>query len=678
MSITKYIIFSLLLFFLSNSTAQNYLNNKVKAQYVFSFGHFLDWDQYKDETHFKIAIYGNDTAMHQELHKALDNKKFHKKLTELKHYKTIDEIERSQILFIDEDKCEDIKAIYKKFEGKQVLIVSNRCDNSRETMINFLPIFFVRININTFNLEKEGFKSPPLLSAFAGKYELNFKELFSEAKDSLNKEKEVVEKKNKEIEKKEQDIAVLNHTLSNQIKLVEAKENELNNFSLQIKKQQSVLDEKTEFINQQENEITKQIKSINDFKQQSNIQKADIKTQEKIIEKRKDEILQQEQQIAAQKDSLNKVFKEMEKQKLIGYFITIVSVLLLILTIFLYYFYKNKKKANAELMDMNLKISKQKQTIEDKNKDLNQLVKEVTEQKDEIEAQRDEIEAQRDTVEAQRDKIGEIHQEMLHSLNYATRLQQSILPKTSIIQEYISDLFVLFKPKDKVSGDFYWWTHIEDHTIITASDCTGHGVPGAFMSMLGISFLREIVRKEYITHPGVILRKMRKEVIKALNQTGESGTHKDGMDMALISINHKTNVLQFSGANNPLYIIRNGELLTEDEAIKLYDFRNYDYKLFEIKPDKMPISIYEKMDKFTTHSIQLKKGDQIYLFSDGYADQFGGPKGKKFKYKPFKHLLLENANEPMSTQKEVLTKAFEEWKGKEDQIDDVVILGIKI
>lgn len=297
-------------------------------------------------------------------------------------------------------------------------------------------------------------------------------------------------------------------------------------------------------------------------------------------------------------------------------------------------------------------ISMQKHEIEEKNEELKQLVEEVT-------SQRDEIEAQRDLVTEQKEHIEEIHNEVSQSIDYATRLQSAILPDPEILKKITTDHFVLFQPKDKVSGDFFWWAHVEDHTVITAADCTGHGVPGAFMSMLGISFLREIVLKEYITHPGVVLRRLRKEIIKSLKQRGVSGEQKDGMDMALIAINHETNMLQFAGANNPLYLIRNGEFT-------------------EYKPDKMPIAIYDRMDNYTVQEIQLISGDQLYLFSDGYPDQFGGPKGKKFMYKRFKELLTEISSKSMYEQKSILEKEFNNWKGETEQIDDVVVLGIKI
>jgi len=179
------------------------------------------------------------------------------------------------------------------------------------------------------------------------------------------------------------------------------------------------------------------------------------------------------------------------------------------------------------------------------------------------------------------------------------------------------------------------------------------------MSMLGIAFLNEIVNKEIITRPSEILNKLRDKIIKALKQKGEIGEQRDGMDVAVITIDLENKLLKFAGANNPLYLIRNNELI-------------------EQKGNKMPVSIYYKMGEFTTHEIPINKGDVIYIFTDGYADQFGGPNGKKFKYKAFKELLLRNANKPMSEQKEILDKTLINWQGKNSQIDDILITGIKI
>ncbi len=294
--------------------------------------------------------------------------------------------------------------------------------------------------------------------------------------------------------------------------------------------------------------------------------------------------------------------------------------------------------------------------IREKNEELNQ-------QNEEITAQRDEITTQRDLVTHQKEQIEEIHREVTDSINYAKRIQNSALPDLSPVKKSLTDIFVLFKPKDVVSGDFYWYAEVENQIVLTVADCTGHGVPGAFMSMMGMSMLKEIVVKEYVTQPDVILRKLRKEVIKALGQKGEFGEQKDGMDMSLCSINKETYKLQWAGANNPCLLVQNGALT-------------------EIKADKMPIAIYERMDKFTMHEIQLKKGDVIYLIGDGYVDQFGGPKGKKFMSKKLKELLLEISSKPMIEQHEILNKTITDWmtvhEEKYEQTDDITVMGIKI
>lgn len=352
--------------------------------------------------------------------------------------------------------------------------------------------------------------------------------------------------------------------------------------------------------------------------------------------------------------NLSKQKAIVQKQKIQQYALSIGLVLILIILILGYRNLKSKQKAN-------LLLQKQKNEIEA--------------QTSELYSRNEEIQSQRDEISYRKDEIEKIHADVKDSIVYAKNIQNAMLPNKKLLDNNFSDSFVFFKPKDVVSGDFYWWSEVEGQTIITAADCTGHGVPGAFMSMLGISFLREIVNKEYITHTGVILRRLRKEIVKSLKQKEKSDllTVNDGMDMSLVSINHKNNILQFSGANNPIYIItKNKRALSGYESIQGFD------GFFELKPDKMPIGLYDKMDRFTTQEIQLEKGDQIYLFSDGYADQFGGPKGKKFKYRAFKKLILQHSNRPMIEQREILFSTLKSWQGIEEQVDDLVVLGIKI
>jgi serine phosphatase RsbU (regulator of sigma subunit) len=244
-----------------------------------------------------------------------------------------------------------------------------------------------------------------------------------------------------------------------------------------------------------------------------------------------------------------------------------------------------------------------------------------------------------------------------NSIRYAFRIQTTVIPSEEDCLAILPDSFVFFRPLNIVSGDFYWISRLGKKIIFTAADCTGHGVPGAIMSMLGVAFLNEIVNKDMNTQPDIILNHLRDKVIAALQQQGISGEARDGMDIAIICIDEEKQTLQFAGAYNPLIMIRNGEVL-------------------ETPGDKMPVGIFEIMKPFTCHEIRLEKGDALYMSSDGYKDQFGGPEGKKFKSKKFKQMLLDIHDYPMRSQKEMIEKQFEEWRGAKKQIDDIVVIGI--
>jgi ligand-binding sensor domain-containing protein/serine phosphatase RsbU (regulator of sigma subunit)/ABC-type amino acid transport substrate-binding protein len=285
----------------------------------------------------------------------------------------------------------------------------------------------------------------------------------------------------------------------------------------------------------------------------------------------------------------------------------------------------------------------------------------VRERTHELEEANAEIEAQRDLATEQRDQIVVQREEILDSIHYAERIQQSMLPSSTMLKTILPDHFILFKPRDFVSGDFYWAQDKEDYVYFTAADCTGHGVPGAFMSMLGMAFLNEIVNKFDDIDPHEVLNQLRKYIIKAMNQIGQEGEAKDGMDMVVCKLNKKTNELKYACANNPLFLIRDGELI-------------------KTKGDPMPVSIHLKMDPFTPHTVQLQPGDSIYIFSDGYADQFGGPKMKKFMQKQFRELLTSISKNDMKKQGQILDDTIEKWKGWGDtleQIDDIVVIGVK-
>jgi serine phosphatase RsbU (regulator of sigma subunit) len=256
--------------------------------------------------------------------------------------------------------------------------------------------------------------------------------------------------------------------------------------------------------------------------------------------------------------------------------------------------------------------------------------------------------------------VEEKHQEITDSINYAERLQRSLMASKNILDKNLTEYFIYFNPKEAVSGDFYWASELKNGKFLLAcADSTGHGVPGAIMSMMNMNSLKESVKEGFVS-PNEILNETRKIVIETLANDGSEDGGKDGMDCSLLSFDFKNDKLEFALANNPLWIIRNEGRI-------------------EYKADKMPIGRHDMQHiPFTKHEIDLQKGDLIYIFTDGFADQFGGPKGKKFKYATFNNLLLENSNNSIIGQRSILSDTFLQWKGNFEQTDDVCVIGIRI
>lgn len=280
-------------------------------------------------------------------------------------------------------------------------------------------------------------------------------------------------------------------------------------------------------------------------------------------------------------------------------------------------------------------------------------IKRIEKQNQELERKNTKVTLQKEILESQKKDIED-------DIRYSKRIQNAILPFKETIDQILREYFILNMPKMLVSGDFYWVGKRDNKAIVAVADCTGHGVSGAFVTMAGIAFLNEIVNKYEFKHASDILFQLRERVMKLLQQKGESGEAWDGMDIALCLIDCDTCEMEYAGANNPVYIISNSEL-------QIY------------KADRMPIGIHAWFDKpFNHQHISLEEGDVVYLFSDGYPDQFGGPKDKKFRYKQFQQLLLKIHQEPMDKQKETLISTMEAWKGNREQIDDMMILGFRV
>ncbi len=326
------------------------------------------------------------------------------------------------------------------------------------------------------------------------------------------------------------------------------------------------------------------------------------------------------------KEAENKLLKtEGEKQRVVLFGIGIGLVLVLLLAYFIYRNYKVQQRANVLLGEQNTEIKEQKHIIEDKQK------------------------------------------EILDSIAYAKKLQEAILPPLNLLHEYLDKMFLYYQPKDIVAGDFYWMETVgaktNEQVLIAAADSTGHGVPGAMVSVVCSNALNRAVNEFKISDPGAILDKTRDLVLETFAKSERDV--KDGMDISLLSINRNRDgektMIKWAGANNPIYILS-------------------DHTVREIKGDKFPVGAYVSEDKknFTTHSIEVKKGDRIYLFSDGMPDQFGGPNEKKYKYKRMQAKMIESCHMPIEVQKEYLRADLLAWQGKLEQVDDILIIGIEV
>lgn len=319
-----------------------------------------------------------------------------------------------------------------------------------------------------------------------------------------------------------------------------------------------------------------------------------------------------QEEINHQKELVTQREKELNQQKTIIWGTSIAGLSLLILLALTFYAFKQKKKTNEELC-------LQKLIIEEKNRAITD------------------------------------------SITYAERIQKAILKSEEYESKHLPEHFIFFQPKDIVSGDFYWAKESGEYLYLAVADCTGHGVPGALMSMLGITLLNDIVGNTMDISAGDLLDQLRIRIIKELSQKGNQDDSKDGMDISLIRLHVKTNEIQWAGSNNPLWILRKGS-----------------QEMIQLSPDKQPIAFYPEMNPFSTHTMQLNSGDTIYTFTDGYIDQFGGSKGKKFKSSQLKRLLLENNTKTMNELKQVVKTTFSDWQGELEQIDDVCVIGVRI
>jgi len=604
--------------------SQTGFDNPTRALYIFDLARYIDFGPgFKDSSSFKIGVLLGDYELIDEMMKlAKTRTRIQDKPVRIAGFKNLESLTHCQVLYVNKNAGFDLKKIKEKIAGQQTMLITEGYE-FRESMINFIVVEGKpRFDINEEYIKNEGMSVPEslLLTAIKTKedwenlYELASKEIEVQ-KETIRQQLETIEAQRIEIMRQKNLLDSLDHEITIKEKELKEKQKILNTQLSQISRQQGEISAQRQLIIQQQKEVQTQKDTLA-------AQKAKIDTQLALINQQLSKIEEQEGKIKIQLQTL-------EKQRLVIYFVIVALILVGVLAYFIFRAYKIKKEANIALEEKNRLIM----------------------------AQKDEIERQRDIAAAQRDQIAYQKKHITDSIMYAKRIQAALIPSLELFSDKLEH-FVLYKPLAIVSGDFYWVSTKDNLQVIIAADCTGHGVPGAFMSMLGVALLNEIVNEKNIFMPDQILNRLREEVIKSLKQVPDEESVKDGMDAAVCTIDFNNNVLYYSGANCPLYLIRGTELI-------------------HYRADKMPVAIHYKMQPFTLNTIELQKGDAFYIFSDGYADQFGGPAQKKFMTGKLKETLLEIASKPMLEQGEILDRIFEEWKGDNPQVDDVTLIGVR-
>ncbi len=597
--------------------AQDEINDNTRATLILDIAKYVEFDEtFDDLKEFAITVLDVNDDFYWPLERMAGERQFVQgKPIRVYLVPRINMLRESQVVYLNSKNGYKIKEVLKQIEGKNTLIISEGYP-FKESMINFVvhegrP----RFEANEELMNEHGLHVDELFMAQAIKTREDWEKLYEVTDVELQEEKEVTRQQRIEIARQDSMIQAQLQRLKDLGVQITAREKELEEKIKSLLQKEDELEQKNREITRKEGEIRQQNTQIETQRAEVARQSEVLKETKKEIDEREAVIVERDAEIKANEEKIAIQLEAIQKQKLVIIGAAIALGLLIFLAYFIYVNYRNKKRANIV------------------------------------------IKKQKEVAEMQRDQIAYQKKHITDSIYYAQRIQRAILPSLELFTDELEH-FVLYKPRDIVSGDFYWVDKVGDKHIIIAADCTGHGVPGAFMSMLGVSLLNEIILNRNIVEPDKILNNLRAMIIDSLGQnTSESGV-KDGMDMTVSVVDTASDTLYFAGANNPLYLIRDGELIT-------------------YKPDKMPVAIHEIMDDFTLVEVPLKKGDTFYTSSDGYVDQFGGPKQKKFLSKNFRQLLLELQDLDMIDQGKKLDEVFETYRKDVEQVDDVVVIGVK-
>lgn len=612
-----------------------------KARLLYNIPRYLLWENDENITTIYIGTVNSDPDLLKALRKEA-RKPYPGAGTkvEVKDYVSVsDALSDPNINILYTSYSPDFRRAIDAFKKRPVAIISDNYVDQRVIMINFVD-------------EKSGqvsfrYSSANLRNVGISVHENITKELHG---DDVSKD-DIIKDKDKQLRNTQGELSKKEKELNNKQKLIDEKEQEIYDKQLTIDKQNRNIANQTRAINEQATRLNEQRTEMNRLQMQQlatqqELEQAaysleqrnlEITQVEAELEKQKLELVQQQKIAIEQKSRISKINDEIEEKEkeletlnlqndLLNHRLLIAWVAIAVFLIMLFFIaklYIGKRRDN--------------QKLEEQNNALIQAHEEISKQKEEIANQNEKI---------------------IESILYAQKIQQAVMPPMEYFNQYLPQHFIMLKPRDIVSGDFYWGTHIGNKFVYTAADCTGHGVPGAFMSMLGFSALNEIIGREGLRKADDILNSMRETIKHTLNQAVKSQM-RDGMDAALLVIHKATKMLQYAGANIPFLYYRGDE-----QTI--------------IKAVRNPIGLYVNEKPFESTEIQLEKGDKIYLASDGYQSQFGGANNHVLKTSGYRKILDQIHNLPMAEQRKQLETRFEEWRGNYKQTDDIIVVGLEV
>ncbi len=619
----------------------------VKVAFLPHFVENVTWTNERNFKTFTLGYLGSDPLIEKNIKGLLEQRPNMKGIPVIfKKYSSIEELDdKVQCLFIDEKFNKDVFEVYKKIGGAQTLLITSECKSNKDVMINLLEVdkghkeVGVAFKVNRANILAQGLFALPTILQHGGR-EIDVAKMYRKAKDEMHIAMESLEKERNKGQAYEQEIfTLLSDIQGNKSQLLEQEEQiktqlkDIERRKKELQRTRAEYYQTQQILAAQNTEVTKRQKLLEKQEQELFDKKKLLARYNKKLNVHSEKIDSQQREIVQQRHDIDTKNIVIEQQQLV-LIITITGVCIVILLFFLLYRgYKQKQKSNR-------KLEEQATLIEQKNVILGE--------------QAEKLQVMNGNLNSQNEQLVQAHDSIQDSISYASRLQHSILPVMTTIQETFPDLFVIYNPMKQLSGDFYFYRQVRDQHFFAVVDCTGHSVPGALISMLGYNALTEIITQG--THnTGEILNQLHEQVISALIDV------EDGMDMAMCKIDTQEKKLYFSGAKNPFVFF------DQNDEFNIIKSRSHSIGgMLDIERD------------YETYEFSLENIKKFYLFSDGYQDQFGGEKDKKLGVKRFHKLIQKYYTDSMDDQKEQLEDFFAEWKGGVEQIDDVTILGVDI